>query len=146
MITSEIIQALGFSFRLQIHSIDEANIEYVSDTYDSTRDTVQHDIGYAMEKFVVCNSTGIVNDHFIMDSILYNETVKYSIDYFIPFSNQDYANFSLIFYSFLGLYLLFIGLVPFLFYKIAKPIFGFEFDKDDLEREKRFREFMDKRK
>lgn len=146
MINSEIIQALGFSYRLQIHRRDEKGIEYVIDTYDPPRDTVQHDTGYAMEKYAVCNSTGTVKYHFIMDSILYNETVQYFIDYIIPFNNLDYANFNLLFYSILGLYLLSIGLVPFIFFKIIKPIFGFEFDKDDLEREKRFREFVDKRK
>jgi len=146
MITSENIQALGFSYRLQIHRRDEDGIEYVIDTYDPPRDTVQHDTGYALEKYAVCNSTGSVKYHFIIDSILYNESVEYFIDYIIPYGNEDYANFNLLFYLILGLYLFSIGLVPFLFHKILKPVFGFEFDKDDLEREKRFREYVDRRK
>jgi hypothetical protein len=145
MIASENVEPIGFIYSVLIHYQDDIAIEHDADSYDPPRDNLKFSTGYQMEKEAVCNSTGFVTYLFQMDSIVSNETVVYFIDYIIPLGNLDYANFSLIFYSFLGLYLLLIVLVPFIFHKIIKPVFGIIIDEEDLEREIRFKEYVNKK-
>jgi len=99
-----------------------------------------------MNKDTICNSTGLVTYIFQIGSNVYNETTEYEIKYLIPYSNLDYANFKLVFYAILGVYLLSIGLVPFFFKKLIKPTFGIVIDEVDIEREKKFKEFVNKKK
>lgn len=146
MLTSEDVDPLGFTFSVQVHLKDDLPIESDVDFFDPPREFLQFNTGYIMDKDVVCNSTGIISYQFLMDSIVYNETIDYYIDYLIPYGSLDYNNLNIIFYSFLSFYLLSIGLAPFLFYKLIKPTFGIVFDEEDLEREKKFKDFIEKRR
>ena len=146
MLASEYIDPLGFTFRVQLHLKDDVPIESEVDFFDPPIELLLFNTGYMLNKDVVCNSTGRITYQFIMDSIIYNETIDYYIDYLIPYGNLEYNNYNLIFYIFLSFYLLSIGLVPFLFYKLIKPTFGIMFDEEDLEREKKFRDFVEKRR
>ncbi|NHJ21486.1 MAG: hypothetical protein EAX91_11115 [Candidatus Lokiarchaeota archaeon] len=148
MIASENIETIGFSFRWQLHLKNLRVIEHDSESYKNPISNIYFNSGYMMKKGDVCNSTGKVTYHFVMknDTVVYNETTEYFVDFIIPFDALDYANFSLIIYAILGLYLLFIGLVPFIFNKLIKPTFKVEFDLDDLERERKFKEYVAKKR
>jgi len=146
MLTSEDVDPLGFTFSVQVHLKDDLVMESDMDFFDPPREILQFNTGYIMDKDVVCNSTGIISYQFLMDLIVYNETIDYYIDYLIPYGNLEYNNYNIIFYAFLSFYLLSIGLTPFVFYKLIKPTFGIVFDEEDLEREKKFRDFVEKRR
>lgn len=146
MIASENIEPLGFIFRVLIHYKNEKAVEHEAGYLSPPRKFLRFNTGYIMNKDTICNSTGLVTYLFQIDSNVYNETTEYQITYIIPYSNLEYANFNLAFYTFLSLYLLFIGLVPFILKRLIKPTFGIEIDRDDLEREERFREYLNKRK
>ena len=146
MIASENIEPLGFIFRVLLHYKNEKAVEHEAGYLNPPREFLRFNTGYIMHKDTMCNSTGLVTYLFQIDSNVYNETTEYQITYIIPYSNLEYANYNLVFYTMLGVYLLFIGLVPFIFKKLIKPTFGIEIDRDDLEREERFREYLNKRK
>jgi hypothetical protein len=148
MIVSENIETIGFSSRWQLHLKNLRVIEHDSESYNTPISNIYFSTGYMMRKGDVCNSTGKVTYHFVIknDTVIYNETTEYFIDFIIPFDALDYANFSLIIYAFLGLYLFFIGLVPFIFSKLIKPTFKIEFDQDDLERERKFKAYVAKKR
>ncbi|MFX0012941.1 MAG: hypothetical protein ACFE9R_21705 [Candidatus Hermodarchaeota archaeon] len=145
MISHGNITPLGFIFRVLIHYVGERAVEHDSGYLNPPREVIQFDSGYIMKKQSVCNSSGRVTYLFQRDSIVYNQTTFYKINYIIPYGELDYNNFKLMFYSILGLYLLFIGLIPFILLRIIKPTFGIEFDEIDLERERRFKEYVEKK-
>ena len=146
MIASENIEPLGFIYRVLLHYRDEKAIEHDAGFLNPPRELLQFNTGYIINKESICNSTGIVTYLFQIGSNVYNETTEYQITYVIPYGNLDYANFKLVFYTILGVYLLSIGLVPFFFKKLIKPTFGFVIEEEDLERDKKFREFVNKKK
>lgn len=145
MITSEKIIPIGFVYRILIHYQNKQAMEHDAGFYNPPRESLKFTTGISLDKEGVCNSTGVVTYLFQMDSAVLNDTVDYYIDYIIPYGNLDYANANLIIYTILGLYLLSIVAIPFILHKIIKPGFGIEFDEIDLEREKRFKEFVDKK-
>ncbi|NHJ20105.1 MAG: hypothetical protein EAX91_04115 [Candidatus Lokiarchaeota archaeon] len=145
MITSENVVPIGFVYRILIHYQNKQAMEHDAGYYNPPRESLKFTTGISLGKDGVCNSTGLVTYLFQMGSVVLNKTVNYYIDYIIPYGNLDYANYNLIFYTILGLYLLSIVAIPFILHKIIKPGFGIEFDEIDLKREKRFKEFVDKK-
>jgi hypothetical protein len=145
MITSDNLVPIGFVYRIMIHYQNKQAMEHDAGFYNPPRESLKFTTGISYEKEAVCNSSGRVTYLFQMDSVVLNNTVDYFIDYIIPYGDLDYANANLVLYIILGLYLLSIVAIPFILHKIIKPGFGIEFDEIDLERERRFKEFVEKK-
>ncbi|MFX0012940.1 MAG: hypothetical protein ACFE9R_21700, partial [Candidatus Hermodarchaeota archaeon] len=101
LIASKNIIPIGFSSKIQFHGVYLRTVEYDSEHYDPPVETLQFETGYKIKKSQICNSSGIVSYHFLMDLTVYNITDEYFITYLIPYDDLEYANFALIFYVFL---------------------------------------------
>ena len=111
---------------------------YIDSTWDPPSSDFSHSTRSILDKNYNITIKGIAEVQCVVNEVLVNETISYSLTFIVPFGLKEFADLDLQIYVLFYLYLLLIPLTPFIIVYIFKPLFGIKIDEETQKRDEKF--------
>jgi len=120
------------------------SILYIDSTWDPPSSDFSHSTRFSLAKNNNITINGIAEVQCVVNEVLVNETISYTLTFIIPFGLKEFADLGLLVYVIFYLYLLLIPLTPFILVYIFKPLFGIKIDEETQKRDEKFLSYLGK--
>ncbi|MBY9015443.1 MAG: hypothetical protein KGD68_07105 [Candidatus Lokiarchaeota archaeon] len=102
--------------------------------------------GISLEFFkgdnLTCN--GMIEMSLETGGIPKNDSINFQLTFIVPLDTGDYMNYELAIYAFVPLHFLLYIIVPVILFWIFKPLFGIKFSEEDIKRDEKFLNHLDR--
>jgi hypothetical protein len=120
------------------------SILYIDSTWDPPSSDFSHSTRFSLAKNNNITINGIADVQCVVNEVLVNETISYTLTFIVPFGLKEFADLGLLVYVIFYLYLLLIPLTPFILVYIFKPLFGIKIDEETQKRDEKFLSYLGK--
>lgn len=120
------------------------SILYIDSTWDPPSSDFSHSTRFSLAKNNNITINGIAEVQCVVNEVLVNETISYTLTFIVPFGLKEFADLGLLVYVIFYLYLLLIPLTPFILVYIFKPLFGIKIDEETQKRDEKFLSYLGK--
>jgi len=115
---------------------------YIDSTWDPPSSDFSHSTRSTLAKGNNITINGIAEVQCVVNEVLVNETISYSLTFIVPLGLKEFADLGLLIYVIFYLYLLLIPLTPFILLQIFKPLFGIKIDEETQKRDEKFLSYL----
>ena len=116
----------------------------IDSTWDPPSSDFSHSTRFILDKNYNITISGIAKVQCVVNEVLVNETISYTLTFIVPLGLEDFANLDLQIYVIFYLYLSLIPLTPFILVYIFKPLFGIKIDEETQKRDEKFLNYLSK--
>lgn len=111
---------------------------YIDSTWDPPSSDFSHSTRVSLAKDYNITINGIAEVQCVVNEVLVNETISYTLTFIVPLGLKEFADLDLQIYVIFYLYLLLIPLTPFILLYIFKPLFGIKIDEETRKKDELF--------
>lgn len=109
-----------------------------SSTYPVTQFVIE------LDKYANLSCSGTIEMSLEAGGVPINDTLNYQLSFIVPLGLGDFSNYDLLVDFLVPSHFLLYIIVPVILIWIFKPIFGLRFTEEDLERDRKFLEYLKK--
>ncbi len=115
---------------------------FIDSTWDPPSSDFTHPTRFTLAKNHNITINGIAEVQCVVNEVLVNETISYTLTFIVPLGLKEFADLDLQIYVLFYFYLLLIPLTPFILLYIFKPLFGIKIDEETQKRDEKFLSYL----
>jgi len=115
---------------------------HIDSTWDPPSSDFTHPTRFTLAKDNNITINGIAEVQCVVNEVLVNETISYTLTFIVPFGLKEFSDLGLLIYVIFYAYLILIPLTPFILLYIFKPLFGIKIDEETQKRDEKFLSYL----